>query len=110
MDVALLNVRITIQNNTVTTDEVGNHIPAWADYYSCAATVSGESGSETEVAGTTAEKTAVDFTVRYCRAVASIVPTEYRVLFNGAVYNILSMDHMNYKRKALKLRCRKESR
>lgn len=46
MEVALLNVRITFQKNEVVTDAIGNHKNRWTDYYSCHATVSGESGSE----------------------------------------------------------------
>ena len=41
MNTALLNVRITIEENAVIIDEIGNHINEWTDYYSCAATVSG---------------------------------------------------------------------
>ena len=47
MEVALLNVRITFQKNEVVSDALGNHKDEWKDYYSCYATVSGESGSET---------------------------------------------------------------
>lgn len=48
MEVALLNVRITFQKNEVISDAIGNHRNEWTDYYSCYATVSGESGSEKE--------------------------------------------------------------
>ena len=53
MEVALLNVRITFQKNEVVTDAIGNHKNRWTDYYSCHATVSGESGSEKSVAANT---------------------------------------------------------
>ena len=33
--------------------------------------------------------------------------TEYRVLFGGEIYDLIGLDHMNYKRKSYKLRCRK---
>ena len=46
MNVALLNVRITIQKNEAVVDNIGNHKNVWNDYYSCYATVSGEGGSE----------------------------------------------------------------
>lgn len=42
MNIALLNTRITIQQQTTTVDTIGNHINTWQDYYTCAATVSGE--------------------------------------------------------------------
>lgn len=110
MNVALLNVRITIQKEAVSVDSVGNHKNTWTDYFCCAATVSGESNSEAEEAGTTVDDTNADFTVRYSSETSVIDPTQYRVLFSGQIYDILSVDHMNYKRKAVKLKCRKARR
>ena len=43
MDVALLNRKIKVQKNTVVVDAIGNHINEWVDFYSCYATISGES-------------------------------------------------------------------
>ena len=45
MEVSLLNIRITLQKNTVVTDAIGNRTNAWLDYYTCHATASGENGS-----------------------------------------------------------------
>ena len=38
MNIALLNTRITIQQQTTTVDTIGTHINTWQDYYTCAAT------------------------------------------------------------------------
>ena len=46
MDIALLNVRITVQKNETVVDAIGNHKNNWTDYHTCFATVSGEGGSE----------------------------------------------------------------
>jgi len=51
MDVALLNVKVLFQKNSVEVDEIGNHRNGWRDYYICHATVSGESGNEKYSAG-----------------------------------------------------------
>lgn len=107
MDIALLNRRITIQRNTPYSDAIGNHRLRWEDYYCCACTVSGETGQENESAGTTVDDTNACFTIRWCDAAAAITNTGFRVLFDGAVYDILAVDHMSYKRKSLKIRCRK---
>ena len=45
MDIALMNVNITFQEAVVESDEIGNRINTWKDYYTCHATVSGESAS-----------------------------------------------------------------
>lgn len=110
MDIALLNVEIIIQKNSVVTDAIGNHKNEWTDYYPCHATVSGEGGKETSTAGTIVDDSDISFTVRYCRTVSKINNTEYRVLFGGDIYNILSVDHMNFKKKSIKLKCQKVRR
>lgn len=110
MDIALMNRRITIQENTVVTDNIGNHTSSWADFYTCWATVSGESGSENEAAGQTVDDTNASFTIRYCEKIKDISTDSYRVKFGDALYDIIGIDHMNYKRKCYKLRCRKVRR
>ncbi len=110
MEIALLNVRIMFQKNSVTVDAIGNHKNEWTDEYSCYATVSGEGGTERQTAGTTVDDADLAFTVRYCKKSEDITTDGYRVLFGGEIYNILAIDHMNYKKKALKFRCQKVMR
>ncbi len=110
METALLNIRITFQKNEVVADVIGNHKNQWTDYYSCHATVSGESGSEKNVAANTLYDSDLAFTVRYCKALKDADSTKFRVVFNGELYNITFIDHMNYKNKCLKFRCRKVRR
>lgn len=109
MNISLLNQKIKIQNNKVLEDENYNHINVWSDYYDCFATISGESGKEKEEAGQTQNDSNISFTVRYCKKLASINTLNYRVLFNGEVYNIVAIDHLNYKKKAIKLVCKRKS-
>lgn len=110
MDIALLNVSITFQKNAVVVDAIGNHKNEWTDFYSCHATVSGEGGKETSAAGTVVDDSDISFTVRFCRKVSELNNTEFRVLFGGEIYNILSVDHMNFKRKSIKVKCQKVRR
>jgi len=110
VDIALMNVRILFQKNVVKTDKIGNHTNTWEDYYSCYATVSGENGTEKTVAGLVVDDSDISFSVRYCRLVSKIESTGYRILFNDAIYNILSVDHMNYKRKSVKFKCQRVRR
>ena len=113
MEIALLNQRITFQRNSVLTDPIGNHRNSWNDDFSCYATVGGESGrsgKETAVAGTTVENTDISFTVRWCALAATVSTTGYRIMFKNEIYDIVSIDHMNYKKKCIKFRCRKARR
>ena len=103
MNIGLLNIRITIQKSVLSTDAIGNQMNTWQDYFSCAATAGGESGSEPQRAGQTVESDNVAFTIRYCPETLAVTSTGYRVLFDGEIYNITAIDHQNYKRKSLKL-------
>ena len=110
MDIGLLNVRITISKNAVTTDAIGNHKNEWAPFYTCYATVSGEAGKEETDAGTIVDDSKIDFTIRWCKKAAVLDSTHYRVEFSGELYDIKAVDHINYKRKCIKLSCQKVRR
>lgn len=107
MNIALLNIQITLQKNNVSVDDIGNHKSEWTDYYSCNATISGESGTEGFDAGNTVDHTDICFTVRFCNSTKIVSTKEYRVVFHDEIYDIISIDHMNYKKKSLKYKCRK---
>ena len=107
MDIALLNVKIQIQQNEVVVDEIGNHKNTWKEYYTCFATVSGEGGTEKSVTGLIVDDSDISFTIRYCKAVETLDITKHRVLFQGMPYNIVAIEHMNFKKKCIKLKCEK---
>jgi len=110
MKVSLLNEKILFQKNAVVSDAIGNHKNTWEDYYSCFATIGGESRNEKMEAGQTIDDVGITFTVRYCNQLVDMMSTDLRILFRGEIYNIFSIDHMNYKRKSLKFRCEKVRR
>ena len=110
MNVSAMNVRVMIQKNEIQADRFGNHKPTWTDYYSCFATIGGENGKEQAVVGETVENTDLNVTVRYCKMLEAVTSTGYRILFQNEIYNILVVDHLNLKKKALKFRCRRERR
>lgn len=110
MNIELLNVRIKLLQNAVTVDEIGNHKNGWQEYYSCYATVSAEGGKEATAAAQTVEADTIDFTLRYCRKVAALTSTGFRVEFAGEPYDITAIDHMNFMRKCVKLHCQKVRR
>lgn len=110
MKVSLLNEKILFQKSAVVSDAIGNHKNEWEDYYSCFATIGAEGGNEKSEAGQTVDGASITFTVRCCCQLVDIVSTGFRILFRGEIYNILSVDHMNYKKKSLKFRCEKARR
>ena len=48
--------------------------------------------------------------MRFCSEIADITSTNYRVLFHGDTYNIEAVDMMNWQRRTVRLKCRKEAR
>ena len=103
MNIGLLNIRITFQKNLTRKDAIGNHINVWRDYYTCWATASvSKTATETDDAAHISEQNRLNFTVRYCAETQVITSSGYRIMFNGKIYNIDSMDCMNYKKKSLK--------
>lgn len=113
MDIALMNEKVTFQKNTVVMDAVGNHRNEWADDYVCFATIGGEgmtSSKEKETAGTTVEDAGMTVTVRYCQKASEIGSTTHRLIFKDEIYDITNVDHMNFRKKCLKFRCKKVRR
>ena len=62
------------------------------------------------MAGQIVENADIAFTVRFCKAVNAVTATGYRILFQGELYNILAIDHLGFKRNALKFKCEKVRR
>ena len=104
-----MNSRIIVQRNTVTVDQYQNHRNTWTDYYSCAAYASTyaakEAGNEV-----TSEERSITFEVRYCPELSFISSIGYRVLFQEQIYNIQSVDMMNYQKDIIRLACVREKR
>lgn len=110
MKIARLNVRIDIQKNITIADRYGNHKSTWEPYLFCYATISGETPQEDTEAGLVIDDSRIDFTIRWFAASSVITSTGYRVLFENEIYDILGVNHMNGKKKAIKLLCRKVRR
>ena len=110
MKISLLSEMVVFQKNNVISDEIGNHRNVWEDHYTCHATVSGEGGQEKAAVGLTVVDSDIAFTIRFCKRAAEVTVNGFRILFQGEIYNITAVDHMNYKKKALKFRCEKVRR
>ena len=56
------------------------------------------------------ENETIAFTVRACQKTRELNSTQYRVRFQDQVFNIASIDRMNYNNREIKIRCKKEVR
>ena len=105
MEISKMRSRITIQKNTVEADAIGNRRVVWTDFYSCYAyaniATGKTAGQEYEAAGQTIASDGYTFTVRYCN---------YRILFDGDIYNITLVDDFQFRHETLKLTANKVRR
>ena len=110
MRISDLNRKIIFQNKNVEVDEIGNHKSIWSDYLTTSSYISFQGKGEEVFLGMEIDKSDISFTVRFQNRLKNINTSEYRILFEDEMYNIVSIDFMNYKNRLIKFRCRKVSR
>lgn len=107
--IARKNVRITFQRNEVYSDKYKNRLHQWTDYYSCYA-YAGTYAAEEDGDVVTSEEKSVTFEARWCPELEAVTATQFRILFHGDEYDILSVDPMNYQNRSVRFTCRREKR
>ena len=110
MRVSDLNRKIILQNKAVEVDEIGNHKSVWMDYITTSAYISFQGKGEEVFLGMEVDRSDISFTVRFQNSLKNINTSDFRILFDDEIYNIISIDFMNYKNRFIKFRCRKVSR
>ena len=110
MRISDLNRKIIFQNKNVEVDGIGNHKSVWTDYLTTSAYISFQGKGEEIVLGMEVDRSDISFTVRFQNRLKNINTSEYRIIFEDEMYNIISIDFMNYKNRFIKFRCRKVSR
>lgn len=104
--IARYNERITFQKNTVTEDKYKNRKASWLDYYSCYTYASTYQYDHEKDAVVASQEQTINFEVRYCSELKNLDTTQFRVIFHDHVYDIESIDWMNYQRKKLRVQCK----
>lgn len=99
-----MNQRITIQRRETVVDENGFESEVWQDYYTCWAYANGLSGSEFWAAQAVQAEKTVNFTIRFCRRAAVLNPKNFRLVFQGELYDITHVDIVRYENDTIKLR------
>ena len=107
MEIANLNQRIQIQKAISKTDEVGNVILQWQDFYSCFASVKTAGGKEQQK-GDTEELNSAAFAVRFCKKLSELSAVDYRIVFREKTYNIIQVDFADYDGKTVKIKAESE--
>lgn len=108
--IARFNSRIHIQKCSVVTDKFRNHDTVWTHYFSCYAAIGSQNKYVIEKDSGVQihfEQT-LTFQMRYCSELRHINSTEYRIIFNGRVYNIDSVDNADSLKQTIDVRCKLE--
>jgi len=104
MNAGMLRNKITIQKKNITTDDIGQQIANWSDYFNCYAYANGLSGTEYWTAAQQNAENTVVFTIRYSSKSSVINPIAYRIIFNSKIYDISNVDNIQFRNETLKIR------
>ena len=90
MEIGTLNQRITLLEQRVKVDAIGNHTAVWDEAFSCWARATLKSSVENTDAGVTKETQKLEFLIRQSQHWMPSV-TGNRILFRDVTYNITSV-------------------
>lgn len=108
MNASMLRNKITIQKKTAVPDEIGRISEKWSDFMVVHAYANRLSGQELIVAAANGQQDTVTFSVRYCRALSELNSNDFRIVFMGRVFNILTVDNVQFLNVELKIRAVEE--
>ena len=108
MNASMLKNKITIQKKSAIPDDIGKISEKWSDFMVAHAYANRLSGQELIVAAANGQQDTVTFSVRYCRALSEINSNDFRIVFMGRIFNILTVDNVMFLNKELKIRAVEE--
>lgn len=98
------NQKIIIQKKTDTTDNEGYTTTDWFDFKTLWCKANGISGKEFFANMSEKYENVVTFTVRYSKSICDIDTLNYRILFQGKIYNIVSIDNFEFRNQTIAFR------
>ena len=106
MDAGTYRKRIVIEQcEGYTTDDVGNQIIQYVEFFACYAYANAISGTEYWQASQVQAENTVTMTTRWHEKLKSINTKDFRIRMDGIVYNIESIDNVMFKNETVKFRC-----
>ena len=108
MNASMLKNKITIQKKSAVPDEIGRISEKWSDFMVVHAYANRLSGQELIIAAANGQQDTVTFSVRYCRALSELNSNDFRIVFMGRVFNILTVDNVQFLNVELKIRAVEE--
>ena len=110
MNASMLKNKITIQKKTAVADDIGRISEKWSDFMAVHAYANRLSGQELIVAAANGQQDTVTFSVRYCSKLSELNSNDFRIVFMGRIFNILTVDNVMFLNKELKIRAVEEER
>jgi SPP1 family predicted phage head-tail adaptor len=108
MNASMLKNKITIQKKEAVADDIGRISEKWSDFMAVHAYANRLSGQELIVAAANGQQDTVTFSVRYCSKLSKLNGNDFRIVFMGRVFNILTVDNVMFLNKELKIRAVEE--
>lgn len=108
MNASMLKNKITIQKKTAVPDDIGRISEKWSDFMVVHAYANRLSGQELIIAAANGQQDTVTFSVRYCRALSELNSNDFRIVFMGRIFNILTVDNVQFLNVELKIRAVEE--
>ena len=108
MNASMLKNKITIQKKTAIPDDIGKISEVWSDFMVVHAYANRLSGQELIVAAANGQQDTVTFSVRYCGALADLNSNDFRIIFMGRIFNILTVDNVQFMNVELTIRAVEE--
>lgn len=104
MDSGAYRSLVTIQQYVSGFDDIGNPSEEWQEYKTCYAYVNGLSGREYWEAAVVHGEDTVEFVFRWKPFFDSMNTKQYRLLFSGGIYDITSIDNIQFRNKTVKIK------
>ena len=104
MDSGAYRSLVTIQQYVSGFDDIGNPSEEWQEYKTCYAYVNGLSGREYWEAAVVHGENTVEFVFRWKPFFDDMNTKQYRLLFNSGIYDITSIDNIQFRNKTVKIK------
>lgn len=105
VNIGKMNKKVTIQKCSESSGEWENSVIEWADYITVWACINSLFGREFWAAKQANLENTINITIRYQKAFKDLDTREYRVKWDGKIYNIINIENPSYENKYLVFKC-----
>lgn len=104
MDAGAYTQRISIEKLSHNYDSIGNPVEEWKPFKKTYAYMNGLSGKEYWEAVVLKEENTVDFVCRWKKFFDEIDVKNYRIVWRGKIFNIKTIDNVQFRNEIVKIR------